>query len=65
MKIDICDINLHVVCSLCAGYFIDATTVTECLHTCKFFNITVILFKMFHSSVIYNLTLCVFYLHSL
>lgn len=30
------DINPHIVCSLCAGYFIDATTITECLHTfCK------------------------------
>ncbi|XP_014668114.1 PREDICTED: polycomb group RING finger protein 1-like isoform X2 [Priapulus caudatus] len=30
------DLNPHIVCSLCAGYFIDATTITECLHTfCK------------------------------
>lgn len=30
------DINQHVTCSLCAGYLIDATTITECLHTfCK------------------------------
>ncbi|XP_041370788.1 polycomb group RING finger protein 1-like isoform X2 [Gigantopelta aegis] len=30
------DVNPHIVCSLCAGYFIDATTITECLHTyCK------------------------------
>ncbi|CAB4002656.1 polycomb group RING finger 1-like isoform X2 [Paramuricea clavata] len=27
------EINPHIVCSLCAGYFIDATTITECLHT--------------------------------
>ncbi|XP_035673961.1 polycomb group RING finger protein 1-like [Branchiostoma floridae] len=34
--VKICDINPHIVCILCAGYFIDATTVTECLHTfCK------------------------------
>ena len=31
-----CDINQHVTCKLCAGYLIDATTITECLHTCKF-----------------------------
>ena len=30
-----CDINQHVTCKLCAGYLIDATTITECLHTCK------------------------------
>lgn len=36
IKITIQDINEHVVCSLCHGYFIDATTITECLHTfCK------------------------------
>ena len=29
------DLNPHVVCSLCAGYFVDATTIAECLHTCK------------------------------
>ena len=30
------DLNPHIVCSLCAGYLIDATTITECLHTyCK------------------------------
>lgn len=34
--IKIRDLNPHVVCSLCAGYFVDATTITECLHTfCK------------------------------
>ncbi|XP_006826060.1 polycomb group RING finger protein 1-like [Saccoglossus kowalevskii] len=36
LTIKIRDVNPHVVCILCAGYFIDATTVTECLHTfCK------------------------------
>lgn len=30
------DLNEHIVCYLCAGYFIDATTITECLHTCEF-----------------------------
>ncbi|XP_064390903.1 polycomb group RING finger protein 1-like [Halichondria panicea] len=29
-------INEHITCSLCAGYLIEATTITECLHTfCK------------------------------
>ena len=36
MTIEIRDLNPHIVCILCAGYFIDATTITECLHTfCK------------------------------
>ncbi|XP_064630412.1 polycomb group RING finger protein 1-like isoform X1 [Lineus longissimus] len=36
LSIRIRDVNPHIVCSLCAGYFIDATTIAECLHTfCK------------------------------
>ncbi|OPJ85915.1 hypothetical protein AV530_017739 [Patagioenas fasciata monilis] len=33
-KIKLWDINVHITCHLCNGYLIDATTVTECLHTC-------------------------------
>lgn len=30
------DVNPHIICPLCFGYFIDATTIVECLHTfCK------------------------------
>lgn len=36
VKLKIKDLNEHIVCYLCAGYFIDATTITECLHTCEF-----------------------------
>ncbi|KAG1962358.1 polycomb group RING finger protein [Pimephales promelas] len=32
-KIKLWDINAHITCRLCDGYLIDATTVTECLHT--------------------------------
>ncbi|XP_061297138.1 polycomb group RING finger protein 3-like isoform X2 [Pezoporus flaviventris] len=32
-KIKLWDINVHITCHLCNGYLIDATTVTECLHT--------------------------------
>lgn len=34
-KIKLRSINSHITCEICKGYFIDATTVTECLHTCK------------------------------
>ena len=27
-------LNEHLICSLCMGYFRDAQSVTECLHTC-------------------------------
>ena len=26
-------LNQHLVCTLCMGYFADATTIIECLHT--------------------------------
>jgi len=30
------ELNEHIVCSICSGYIVDATTVTECLHSfCK------------------------------
>ncbi|CAD7082380.1 unnamed protein product [Hermetia illucens] len=35
-KIKLITLNAHITCKICSGYFIDATTVTECLHTfCK------------------------------
>ncbi|XP_078717708.1 polycomb group RING finger protein 1 [Lampetra fluviatilis] len=36
VNVKIKELNEHIVCILCAGYFVDATTITECLHTfCK------------------------------
>ncbi|XP_050499446.1 polycomb group RING finger protein 3 [Diabrotica virgifera virgifera] len=35
-KIKLRTLNSHITCKICRGYLIDATTVTECLHTfCK------------------------------
>uniref|UniRef100_A0A1Q3F1G9 Polycomb group RING finger protein 3 n=1 Tax=Culex tarsalis TaxID=7177 RepID=A0A1Q3F1G9_CULTA len=35
-RIKLKTLNKHITCEICSGYFIDATTVTECLHTfCK------------------------------
>jgi len=35
-KMNLCQINEMIVCKVCSGYLVDATTVTECLHTfCK------------------------------
>lgn len=34
----ISELNSYITCKLCKGYFIDATTIIECLHTCKSFN---------------------------
>lgn len=30
------DINEHFQCGICQGYIIDATTIIDCLHSCKF-----------------------------
>lgn len=35
-RIKLHTLNKHITCEICSGYFIDATTVTECLHTCEF-----------------------------
>ncbi|KAL8560246.1 hypothetical protein ACOMHN_005979 [Nucella lapillus] len=32
-KIRVNDLNQHLMCVLCGGYFIDATTIIECLHS--------------------------------
>ncbi|KAL4222742.1 regulation of adaxial/abaxial pattern formation [Mactra antiquata] len=32
-KIKITELNPHVICVLCGGYYINATTITECLHS--------------------------------
>lgn len=34
-RIKLKTLNNHITCKICRGYLIDATTVTECLHTCK------------------------------
>ena len=35
-KLKLLDLNPHLMCVLCGGYYIDATTIVECLHSCKF-----------------------------
>lgn len=34
-KIKLKPLNPFITCRICKGYFIDATTIVECLHTCK------------------------------
>lgn len=49
-KIKLRTLNSHITCKICRGYLIDATTVTECLHTCKYNNLfiqTLLLFNNF------------------
>ena len=30
------ELTAHLVCPLCGGYYIDATAIVECLHTCEY-----------------------------
>ncbi|KAL8560259.1 hypothetical protein ACOMHN_005990 [Nucella lapillus] len=34
-RLRICELNPHLLCALCGGYLIDATTIVECLHSCR------------------------------
>ena len=35
-KLKISSLNPHLICQLCGGYYVDAATIIECLHSCKF-----------------------------
>lgn len=35
-KLQITNLNPHLICGLCRGYYIDATTIIECLHSCEY-----------------------------
>ena len=35
-RLKLTDINEHLLCVLCGGYLVDATTIVECLHSCKY-----------------------------
>ena len=34
-KVKLKDLNPNLTCHLCLGYFVDATTIIECLHSCE------------------------------
>lgn len=34
-KVLLGDVHPYIICNLCKGYLIEATTIVECLHTCK------------------------------
>lgn len=36
VSVSLSELNPHFVCVLCFGYFVDATTITECMHTCEY-----------------------------
>lgn len=36
-RVSLRDINPLLMCVLCHGYYVDATTIIECLHSCEYF----------------------------
>ena len=34
-RVDLGELNPHIVCGICSGYLIDPVTVVECLHSCE------------------------------
>lgn len=59
-RIKLHTLNKHITCEICSGYFIDATTVTECLHTCKF-SFAVLNVLVLHDGEIVALILFIFF----
>ncbi|KAL1465651.1 hypothetical protein WDU94_005203 [Cyamophila willieti] len=45
-KLKVTDLNPFLICVLCKGYYIDATTIVECLHSCKYLPIVLFQFIM-------------------
>lgn len=41
-RVRLAKLNEQLTCKLCGGYFIDATTIIECLHSCMVFSCNVI-----------------------
>lgn len=35
-RICLSELNDHITCKVCGGYFRDATTVKDCFHTCEY-----------------------------
>ena len=54
--ITLSSVNPHIICSLCFGYLIDATTIVECLHSCKFshFFPLILVYFCFLSLILYH-----------
>lgn len=46
-KVSIKTVSPQITCNLCKGYLIDATTIVECLHSCKYNTFFFFLKKIF------------------
>lgn len=56
-------VNEHLVCFLCRGYLVDATSITECLHTCEY---RILLFKYAYAyAYTYHVLTCTAYIYAI
>jgi len=51
-------LNPHLVCVLCAGYYIDPTTIVECLHSCKYLFFFSLLYIIYYSIIKHAIPIC-------
>lgn len=35
-RLPVAELHPHLMCVLCGGYYVDATTIIECLHSCEY-----------------------------
>lgn len=45
-RLKLSEINANLICPLCKGYLIDACTIVECLHSCKFCRFSIVIPEM-------------------
>lgn len=38
-RLQVRELNSNLLCTLCGGYYVDATTIVECLHSCMCFSL--------------------------
>ncbi len=57
-RIKITELNPHLMCVLCGGYFIDATTIIECLHSCEYMSCAALFFYIYNKTMQHTQTMC-------
>ena len=62
-KVQLNELNEFIICGVCSGYLINASTVTECLHTCKSSNSTVLQPPRFINTFFLMVVECCKFLH--
>ena len=48
LKLDVTELNPHILCAICSGYLIDPVTVVECLHSCEYLVVLLLKTTLYH-----------------